>query len=138
MEEAKRVSLTKSQCATETGRELITLCLDFTNDGILSEDEIQRLQQWITKSIDSEIAAIPCLNDAIMHYFDSTSNEYKNKKALYSAIESVLPVAERKTISNNRKTLETEEKSSTQRESGSRYFCESLFWASQPKQAAKT
>ena len=23
-------------------------------------------------------------------------------------------------------------------ESGSRYFCESLFWASQPKQAAKT
>ncbi|WP_263458982.1 hypothetical protein [Bathymodiolus platifrons methanotrophic gill symbiont] len=22
--------------------------------------------------------------------------------------------------------------------SGSRYFCESLFWASQPKQAAKT
>ncbi|WP_221901368.1 hypothetical protein [Bathymodiolus platifrons methanotrophic gill symbiont] len=23
-------------------------------------------------------------------------------------------------------------------DSGSRYFCESLFWASQPKQAAKT
>jgi hypothetical protein len=23
-------------------------------------------------------------------------------------------------------------------EAGSRYFCESLFWASQPKQAAKT
>ncbi|WP_221899566.1 hypothetical protein [Bathymodiolus platifrons methanotrophic gill symbiont] len=23
-------------------------------------------------------------------------------------------------------------------QSGSRYFCESLFWASQPKQAAKT
>ncbi|WP_221902054.1 hypothetical protein [Bathymodiolus platifrons methanotrophic gill symbiont] len=25
-----------------------------------------------------------------------------------------------------------------QKVSGSRYFCESLFWASQPKQAAKT
>ncbi|WP_221897815.1 hypothetical protein [Bathymodiolus japonicus methanotrophic gill symbiont] len=25
-----------------------------------------------------------------------------------------------------------------ERISGSRYFCESLFWASQPKQAAKT
>jgi hypothetical protein len=24
------------------------------------------------------------------------------------------------------------------KEAGSRYFCESLFWASQPKQAAKT
>jgi hypothetical protein len=24
------------------------------------------------------------------------------------------------------------------RQAGSRYFCESLFWASQPKQAAKT
>jgi hypothetical protein len=24
------------------------------------------------------------------------------------------------------------------RKAGSRYFCESLFWASQPKQAAKT
>jgi hypothetical protein len=26
----------------------------------------------------------------------------------------------------------------TQQPAGSRYFCESLFWASQPKQAAKT
>ena len=26
----------------------------------------------------------------------------------------------------------------TERKAGSRYFCESLFWASQPKQAAKT
>jgi hypothetical protein len=28
--------------------------------------------------------------------------------------------------------------SNLQRHAGSRYFCESLFWASQPKQAAKT
>ena len=31
------------------------------------------------------------------------------------------------------KTLKTEDG-----QAGSRYFCESLFWASQPKQAAKT
>jgi hypothetical protein len=29
-------------------------------------------------------------------------------------------------------------KTSTNQTAGSRYFCESLFWASQPKQAAKT
>jgi len=31
-----------------------------------------------------------------------------------------------------------EKSHNAKRTSGSRYFCESLFWASQPKQAAKT
>jgi hypothetical protein len=34
--------------------------------------------------------------------------------------------------------LETEEQSKHNKNAGSRYFCESLFWAPQPKQAAKT
>lgn len=105
-----RISLTKSQCATETGKELIETCLNLTDDGMLSDDEIYLLRQWINKNIDAKFNAITHLKRAVSLYFNSASDGYKNKKLLYTTIESALPVTERKKAANNRKTLEAEEK----------------------------
>ena len=44
---------------------------------------------------------------------------------------------EAKALENTANALEQLEKCKS-KDAGSRYFCESLFWASQPKQAAKT
>jgi hypothetical protein len=117
MEETKkRVSLTKSQCETDIGKELIALCMDFTDDGILSDDEVNQLRHWIGEKKAIELPAISYLNSATMLYFDSSKEEFKNKKMLYKAIESVLPIAERKIASTNKKHIETEEKLRIQKE----------------------
>ncbi|TXL13871.1 hypothetical protein BMR05_09535, partial [Methylococcaceae bacterium HT4] len=41
-------------------------------------------------------------------------------------------------IANHSRSFDKGEQIENPEHSGSRYFCESLFWASQPKQAAKT
>src|SRR5512137_1259375 len=106
----KRISLTKVQSETVIGKELISLCMDFTDDGILSDDEVNQLKQWIDDKKEIEMPAIAYLNNAITLYFDSGSEEFKNKKFLYKTIESILPIAERKIASSHKKITENQEK----------------------------
>jgi hypothetical protein len=110
METTQRISLTKKQCETEIGKELLALCLDLTEDGMLSTEEINQLRLLVNKNIDTDIAAIHHLNNAILLYFNSGSDERENKILLYKTIEHVLPVIDRKKASSNRKALEAEER----------------------------
>jgi len=107
-DEKKRISLTKAQCNTDEGKELIALCLDLTEDGMLSDDEINRLQHLVTEKLHTDIFAFDHLNSAILLHFDNRASEYQDKKILYKAIEQVLPIVDRKKASGNRKALEAE------------------------------
>jgi|688.fasta_scaffold24071_7 hypothetical protein len=105
----KRISLTKSQLTTDEGQKLLNLCVEITNDGEISQEELSNLTQLISEHTLSELPAFNYLLEAIQRS--------KSDKELYKAIESVLPVNDRKAARKNRtdkehatKTLALEER----------------------------
>ncbi|TXK93069.1 hypothetical protein BMR02_15810, partial [Methylococcaceae bacterium HT1] len=80
----------------------------------------------------------------LMPYYDTSDPRYfdkgkkkmadtKKKKATKKVVKKVIKKPPSKAIKSIQHDLFSDFLAS-----GSRYFCESLFWASQPKQAAKT
>ena len=53
-----RMTLTKTQGASPTGQALINLLVEIGNDGIVTEEDIRRLQRWLMENAESEIPAV--------------------------------------------------------------------------------
>src|SRR3989442_1081867 len=53
-----RVTLTKAQGASPTGQALINLLVEIGNDGIVTEEEVRRLQRWLMDNAESDIPAV--------------------------------------------------------------------------------
>jgi len=101
-----RISLTKAQSETETGKALLSLLIDITNDGVLSENEIIHLQAWLGNNQAQILPAISYLRETASTYKDTNNPAHGDKKIFLKAIEAVMPVNERKLAEGARRQAE--------------------------------
>ncbi|MGK2913886.1 MAG: HIRAN domain-containing protein [Porticoccaceae bacterium] len=90
-EKAKRVSLTKSQRASQVGADLLALCQSVTNDGSLSEEEVAQIRAWLVEHKESDLPAIPFLIPIVEGILQDGVVTDTEKRDLFIAIERVLP-----------------------------------------------
>ena len=99
-----RVYLTGPELETDTAKELLALCLQITDDGIVDLVEIKTLRKWLRKNrrVDS-IAAIPYLCDIMARITADCIIERDELVQLQLAIERVIPRAKRDPATQVRK-----------------------------------
>lgn len=106
MAETIRTSMTKSQIATVAGNALLTLLVDITNDGILSDEEITTLHNWLAANQEQPIPAIARLTKALAVYAQPGTSAHNDKACVLKAIEAALPVNDRKLAASQRREAE--------------------------------
>jgi hypothetical protein len=105
----QRVSLTKKQAESETGTALLDLCKSLTDDGVLTDDEVEKLHQFLFLQ-SNELPAVAYLQFATTAFFDPENQHHQDHRQLYQAIEKILPPTDRQTAKSNRKNSETKER----------------------------
>lgn len=101
------VALTRAQCASPTGQELINLLTEivhegFDADGLVTDDGVRRLNAWLDGKADTDIPAIKFLlqiSDRILRTGKVTAAPARE---MQRAIERVLPLNVRDGIQENR------------------------------------
>jgi hypothetical protein len=90
-QKGQRLTLTEEQCATSLGQDLIDILLEIEEDGILTAEEIRKLNKWLDDKADSDIPAVQFL-------LRTSDRVVRNKKLtptrlleMQSAVERVLP-----------------------------------------------
>jgi hypothetical protein len=111
-----RISITAAQAKTEAGAQLLKLCQEVTGDGQLSDEEIAAIRHWLVENSTVELPAVAFLSAAVSDYFNPDSSNFCYRKPLYSAIEAVLPVSERKQATDKRREIEAAEKNRVREE----------------------
>ena len=91
MDERRRVTLTKAQCETSKGRELVELLSDLTDDGTVSREETEKLRTWLETDHGVEFAALPFLHEIIEQIFADGEISDDELDRLAAGIERVLP-----------------------------------------------
>ncbi len=94
-ERHSRLSLTKRQLQKETGTELLNLLTEIVADGILTDEEILRLQAWLHANQGSDIPAVDYLANGIDEMLAAGTMTEADRVELFVGIEKVLPVTER-------------------------------------------
>jgi hypothetical protein len=105
-----RLSLTKEQLQSGIGAELYALCQSVTADGVLSKEQIIALRNWIKDRRSSDLPAIRFLTETLVRILADGKVTKEERTELYKAIEKILPVEARRQITDNRKSVEAEEK----------------------------
>jgi len=90
-EERRRVTLSKAQCETETGRALMALLTELSDDGQVSREEMERLRGWLEKDHGVDFAALPFLYEVIDQVSVDGEVSEEELDRLATAIERVLP-----------------------------------------------
>jgi HIRAN domain len=106
----RRLSLTKTQRATETGAELLSLCQTVTADGSLSDDEIQAFRDWLGSNSTSDLPAISFLTPVVERIVADGSVTADERRELFLAIEKILPQDVREISRNARQNREQTER----------------------------
>lgn len=88
---AARISLTKTQRASQIGAELLSLCQTVTADGSLNDEEVTSLREWLTAHAASDLPAIRFLAPVVEHILADSVVSAHERRELYLAIEKVLP-----------------------------------------------
>ncbi len=109
-EKPRRISITKTQRESEIGIELISLCQSLSEDGSLSAAEIHDLHQWLEENQSSDLPAIGFLVETVRKVIEDGRISLEESRAVYKALEAVLPPDLRKEAISRRRTLETEER----------------------------
>lgn len=89
--QSRRVSLTNAQRETAAGLELITLCRHITDDGRLSEAEIDDLRGWVSAFGDSSLPAHAHLDATLQRVLADGTITPDERREVYAAIEKVVP-----------------------------------------------
>jgi len=105
-----RLSLTKTDIQVGVGAELLVLCQSMTEDGSLSEDEVNELKLWLDQNRSSDLPSIALLSMLVEHIIADGKVTREEQKELYKAIERVLPIEVRQKTIAKRKAIETIEK----------------------------
>jgi hypothetical protein len=63
--ELRRLTLTKEQCGTAAGRDLLALLTELSSDGFVSRDELQQLRGWREVDRGLDFPALPFLYETI-------------------------------------------------------------------------
>jgi hypothetical protein len=86
-----RLSITQRQRETEAGAELLELCQTITEDGELSDDDVQRLRDWIRDHDSVDLPARDHLNAFVEQVLRDGRITPDERRELYKAIEAILP-----------------------------------------------
>lgn len=103
----RRLSLTKKQLQREDAESLLTLLADSVADGHISENEVERLKEWLTKMHSSDLPAVGFLREAIEQAIADGSLSDSDRLDIHLAIERVLPVTNRALSKEARKSADT-------------------------------
>jgi hypothetical protein len=104
-----RIVLTKSEIATRAGVELLSLCSNITEDGSVSNDEIQQLRDWLAQNQSEPMPAIAYLSTLVNRIVADGRITPNERKELHRALERVLPKDHREIAIQRREALEIEE-----------------------------
>jgi HIRAN domain len=114
-DERRRVTLTKVQCESPVGRDLIALLTELSSDGVVSRDELQRLRAWLEVDRGVEFPALAFLYEVIEQISSDGEITEEELDQLALAIERVLPkdvrdlaAAKRKKAQEARRTAQRE------------------------------
>lgn len=106
---ARRISLTPKQLEEAAGIELLAICQDITEDGVIDEQEFRRLEAWVKENRSDGLPAVEYLNRAIEEILEAGALSPEGRRDLYLAVEKVLPKDFRKEAVENRREVEREE-----------------------------
>lgn len=106
----RRLSLTKSQIQTGAGAELLALCQSITEDGSLSDQEVDALRQWLRENGSADLPSIEFLTTIVGRIISDGRVTKDERKELYKALEAVLPPEVRKLAAVQRRLTEAEER----------------------------
>src|SRR5512134_1300403 len=102
----RRISITKMQRQSEVGIELISLCQSLSEDGCLSAPEIHDLQRWLEDNQSSDLPAIGFLVETVRKVLEDGRISLEESRAVYKAIEAVLPPDLRKEAVSRRRSVD--------------------------------
>lgn len=105
-----RVSLTKAQLQSEIGAELISLCQTVTDDGSLSDAEVDALKTWLAEHRTSDLPAIAFLISTVERILEDGVVTPTERKELHKALERVLPPEIRADSVDKRREIEKQER----------------------------
>jgi len=106
----RRFSITNLQRAEAAVAELISLCQTATADGTLNDDEISGLRDWLSENASLDIPARDYLLRTVQDILEDGVVTPGERKALFLAIEMVLPADVRADVRGARRTREEDER----------------------------
>lgn len=105
-----RVSLTKRQLVEQGALELLSICVDITNDGRVDPAEVMRLKSVLESTDFSELPAAAHLSEVIAAALADGHLSADERQTIHRAIEAVLPTDLRREAIGYRRLLEREER----------------------------
>lgn len=103
-----RVTLTKSQLSTDRGAELFRILSEITQDGMLSNGEIDKLKAWLATSGIEQLPAEQHLSNILSVIIANGSISADERRNFQKEIERVLPPSQRAEAKAARELRETE------------------------------
>ena len=97
-----RFSLTKKQLSTGQGASLLSLLMEITSDGHLTESEVTRVQDWIEEN-GTDLPAASYLTEVIETVLRDGRISLADRWDLLLAIEAVVPTEERVLVKMRRR-----------------------------------
>jgi hypothetical protein len=89
-DDRRRVTLTKAQCETTAGRELVALLIELSADGIVTRPEMDRLRSWLEVDRGVDFPALAFLYQVIEDISEDGELTEEELDRLALAIERVL------------------------------------------------
>jgi hypothetical protein len=86
-----RLSLTPKQLETPVGAELLNICQSVTDDGNLSDEDVKALDDWFRDNPASDLPAHTHLNTILAQVLKDGRVTPVERRALYQAIETIMP-----------------------------------------------
>ena len=86
-----RISLTQSQLQAGLGAELLALCQSITEDGSISDAGAYELKKWLEEHRSADLPSVEFLRSVVERVIADKIITADQRKALYKAIETVLP-----------------------------------------------
>lgn len=121
----KRISLSKKHIAAEDGQALLELLLNLAEDGVISNDEIHRLNEWVQMERSKcVIPAVAFLGEVLEGILADGIIEEAERSELHHAILRVLPPElraqakeqKRLAVDSARKSANTERNKASERQ----------------------
>jgi hypothetical protein len=100
---SQRVALTKAQCATPDGQELVNLLLEVVRDGLVTAEGFRQLQRWLEGRSEAQLPAVAFLSRMTGEGASRGELTPGDIFELQFAIERVLPKELRDQVVANRR-----------------------------------
>ncbi len=109
-----RLSLTMSQTQAGAGAELLALCQSLTENGSISDAEARELKAWLLDHRSADLLSVQFLTSVVEQTVTDSIITPEQRRAVYKAIETVLPPEARKTAIAHRRAVEVIERERVQ------------------------